>query len=103
MLSSSAIPVTVAPDANAKLVEELNAPATPRVPVTSTFSANVIFVESAALKVVPFNVTASNTIFPVPDVVNVKSAFVGATRLVIDTSPSAANSSPDPAAFTFRI
>ena len=39
---------------------------------------------------------------PVPDVVNVKSAFVGATRLVIDISPSAPNSNPFAAAFTFN-
>ena len=73
-----------------------------KAPVTSSASAIVIFVESAALKVVPLTVTASSTMFPVPDVVNVKSAFVGATRFVIDISPSAPNSNPDPAAFTFR-
>ena len=41
--------------------------------------------------------------FPVPDVESVKSAFVGATRLVIDRSPSAPNSRAFPAAFTFSI
>ena len=40
--------------------------------------------------------------FPVPDVVNVRSELVGATRFVIDMSPSAPNSNPLPAAFTFR-
>ena len=72
------------------------------VPVTSTPSANVILVESAALKVVPRTVTASSTMFPVPDVENVKSAFEGATKFVIDMSPSAPNSRPFPAAFTLR-
>ena len=73
------------------------------VPVTSTLSANVIFVESAALKVVPLTVTASRTMFPVPDVLNVKSALVGATKFVIERSPSAPNSKAFPAAFTFII
>ena len=73
-----------------------------KAPVTSSASAIVILLESAALKVVPFTVTASSTMFPVPDVVNVKSAFVGATRLVIDISPSAPNSNPSAAAFTFN-
>ena len=58
--------------------------------------------ESAEFIVVPLTVIPSSTMFPVPDVVNVKSAFVGATRLVIEISPSAPNSNPDPAAFTFR-
>ena len=48
-------------------------------------------------------VTASSTMLPVPDVVNVKSAFVGATKFVIDISPSAPNSNAEPAAFTLRI
>ena len=38
--------------------------------------------------------------FPVPDVVSVRSAFVGATRFVIEMSPSAPNSNPFPAPFT---
>ena len=97
MLSSSLIPVTVAP--SPAMLSEV---AATNAPVTSNASATVIFVESAALKVVPFTVIASSTMFPVPDVVNVKSAFVGATRLVIDTSPSAANSNAFPAALTFR-
>ena len=77
-------------------------PDTTNAPVISTASANVIFDESAALKVVPFNVTASSIMLPVPDVVNVKSAFVGATKFVIEISPSAPNSNADPAAFTFN-
>jgi hypothetical protein len=40
--------------------------------------------------------------FPVPDVVNVKSEFVGATKFVIEMSPSAPNSRAVPAAFTFK-
>ena len=66
ILSSSAIPVTVAPVANAKLVAELNAPATANVPVTSTFSAIVIFVESELSNVVPFTLNALNSTSPVP-------------------------------------
>ena len=73
-----------------------------KAPVTSSASAIVIFDESAALKVVPFTVTASRTMLPVPDVVNVKSAFVGATKFVMEISPSAPNSNAEPAAFTFR-
>ena len=38
----------------------------------------------------------------IEDVVNVKSAFVGATKFVIEISPSAPNSNADPAAFTFN-
>ena len=97
MLSSSFIPVTVAP--SPAMFNEV--PAT-NAPVTSIASATVIFDESAALNVVPLTVRASSTMFPVPDVLNVKSAFVGATRLVIDTSPSAANSKAVPAPFTFK-
>ena len=41
--------------------------------------------------------------FPVPDVENVKSAFVGATKFVIATSPWSLNSRAFPAAFTFII
>ena len=70
MLSSSLIPVTVAPSP-----AMLSDVAATNAPVTSSASAIVIFVESAALKVVPLNVIASNTMFPVPDVENVKSAF----------------------------
>ena len=96
MLSSSLIPVTVAPSP-----AMLSDVAATNAPVTSSASAIVIFVESAALNVVPFNVIASKTMFPVPDVENVKSAFEGATKFVIDMSPSAPNSRPFPAAFTF--
>ena len=61
ILSSSLIPVTVAP--SPAITSDVFAD---RAPVISTASAIVIFVESAALKVVPFIVTASKTIFPVP-------------------------------------
>ena len=63
----------------------------------------LMVLESAELMVVPRTVIASSTMFPVPDVVNVRSELVGATRLVIDTSPSGENSSAVPAAFTFMI
>ena len=58
--------------------------------------------ESAELKVVPRTVIESNTMLPVPDVVSVKSAFEGATKFVIEISPSAPNSIAVPAAFTFN-
>ena len=81
---------------------KVTAPDTFKVPSTISPSFMLIDEESLEFSVVPRTVILSSTILPVPDVVNVKSAFVGATRLVIDTSPSAANSNPDPAAFTFR-
>ena len=76
------LPFTIAPPL--KVV----APVTPNVvlklpdvpvnaPVTSNASATVIFVESAALKVVPLNVTAPATTFPVPPGVKFISAFDG--------------------------
>ena len=40
--------------------------------------------------------------FPVPDVVSVKSAFVGATKFVIEISPSAPNSNAFPAPLTLN-
>ena len=53
MSSSSAIPVTVAPVANTKLVAELNAPETVAVPSTIKDSFILIAVESSAEIVVP--------------------------------------------------
>ena len=72
------------------------------VPSTTTPSLMLMIDESAELIVVPRNVIASSMMFPVPDVVNVKSEFVGATRFVIEMSPSAPNSKALPAAFTFN-
>ena len=74
-----------------------------RVPSTTTPSLMLIVEESAELKVVPRIVIASSTMFPVPDVVNVRSAFVGAIKFVIEISPSDPNSRPLAAAFTFNI
>jgi hypothetical protein len=53
MSSSSAIPVTVAPDANAKLVAELSAPDTVAVPSTIRPSFTLITVESLEEREVP--------------------------------------------------
>ena len=39
---------------------------------------------------------------PVPDVLKLKSAFVGATKFCIDISPSPAKTKPVPAEFTLR-
>ena len=72
------------------------------VPSTTTPSLMLMIDESAEVIVVPRIVIASSTMFPVPDVVSVRSELVGATRLVIDMSPSAPNSNAVPAAFTFN-
>ena len=69
MLSSSKIPVTVAPVANAKLVLDFNAP------VTSNASATVTLVESSKLIVVPLIFTESIVTAPVPEPLNCKFAF----------------------------
>ena len=51
-------------------------PPTTKLPVMSTFSASVIFVESVELKVVPLTVIASTITLPVPLPASVTSPFV---------------------------
>ncbi len=75
MLSSSAIPVTVAPEANAKLVDDANAPETVNVPSTIVFSFILIVDESDESNVVPFTLKELNMISPVPLGWIFKSAF----------------------------
>jgi len=103
-LSSSAMPVTVAPLANAKLVDKVVAPEMVVAPVTSSGSAMVIFEESAALMVVPLKVKAPATTFPVPPGVKVRSALLGVLIVepVIVRSPkerSANDNVPEPSVF----
>ena len=60
------IPVTVAPVANVKLVEEVNAPDTVAVPSTTNPSFTFIIVESLEEMLVPFICIALILTFPVP-------------------------------------
>ena len=82
MSSSSAIPVTVAPVAKAKLVAELNAPETLAVPSTINDSFMLIAEESSENNVVPFTFKPFKTIDPVPFAVIVTFPFV--TSVVIE-------------------
>ena len=66
MLSSSAIPVTVDPVANAKEVLNVAAPLAFNVPSTTSPSFILTVVESEEDKVVPLNCMAPIETFPVP-------------------------------------
>ena len=66
MLSSSNIPVTVAPEASVKLVASVAAPVTLIVPVVCMLSAKVICDESFELIWLPLTVIDPKLMFPVP-------------------------------------
>ena len=73
--SSSAIPVTVAPLANANDVDDANAPDTVAVPSTINASLILIVDESDESSVVPFTLNALISTSPVPLGCKLKSAF----------------------------
>ena len=86
LLFTSSAPVKVVAPVTARVVSKVTAPVDDNVPPTAVFPAiklpststaspNVIFEESAALKVVPLIVIAPATMLPVPPGVRFKSAF----------------------------
>ena len=104
MLSSSAIPVTVAPEANANDVDDANAPDTVNVPSTIVFSFMLIIDESEESSVVPLILIAPINTSPVPLGCIERSALL--ELLIVDPmnekSPnetSANDNVPDPSVF----
>ena len=94
-LSSSSMVVTVEPLVPTFKFSNITVP----VPLALILKSSLDLLVDIELSLI---VMSLSMMPPVPDVVNVKSAFVGATRLVIDISPSAPNSNPFAAAFTFN-
>ena len=93
-LSSSAMPVTVAPDARASEVDDDNAPDTVAVPSTIKPSFILIVLESSALIVVPFNLRPDAITPPVPLGASVISALLG--ELMVEPTKLKSPTDTDP-------